>query len=131
LLGCQSQSGESRGRLPLLIRQASQLLIAGAGIEEFVKAWFWAECQPCGARTTSEKAFAAQTVKLSSMGGMLISLALAWLGALMGWDHGFEPEALCWGAACLTALVIAIAGIFSMHFELSGTANQHLQETPR
>jgi hypothetical protein len=65
------------------------------------------------------------------MGGMLIALALAWLGALMGWDHGFEREALCWGAACVTALGIAIAGIFSLRFELAGTPNQHLQETPR
>jgi hypothetical protein len=65
------------------------------------------------------------------MGGMLLSLALAWLGALMGWDHGFEPEALCWAAACFTALGIGIAGMFSMRFELTATANQHLQATPR
>jgi hypothetical protein len=64
-------------------------------------------------------------------GGIVIAAALAWLGVVMGWDHGFEPEALCWAAACFSALGIGIAGMFSMRFELTGTANQPLQATPR
>lgn len=83
-------------------------------------------CPGCGAKVIWSKRSWRMLV-----GGIVVSLALAWLGAVMGWDHGFEPEALCWGAACLTAIVIAAVGLFSMRFELAGTANQHLQATPR
>ena len=66
-----------------------------------------------------------------SFGGMLSALALLPLGIAMGWDHSFESGALCWAAAVLGALFVAGIGTFSMRFESVGSANQHLQPTPR
>jgi hypothetical protein len=64
-------------------------------------------------------------------GGMLITLALMPVGIVMGYDHSFAPEALCWAAATLAALSVAGIGTFRLRFEPGGAANQHLQATPR
>jgi hypothetical protein len=53
------------------------------------------------------------------------------VGIVMGWDHSFEPDALLWAALMLAALCDSAVGIFTLHFEAGGTANQHLQPTPR
>jgi hypothetical protein len=64
-----------------------------------------------------------------SFGGGLIALALIPAGIVMGWDHSFEPGALCWAAACLIALMVAGIGAVTMRFEVMGLASQSLQAT--
>jgi hypothetical protein len=64
-----------------------------------------------------------------SFGGGLIAMALIPVGIVMGWDHSFEPGAVCWAAACLIALIVAGIGAVRLRFELMGLANQSLQAT--
>ena len=64
-------------------------------------------------------------------GGMLIALALMPVGIVMGCDHSFAPEALCWAVVSLAALSVAGIGTFRLRFEPAGTANQHPQATLR
>ncbi len=67
----------------------------------------------------------------TAIGGATVALLMLPLGILMGWDHSFEPAALCWAALTLGALCVSAVGVFTLHFEPAGTANKHLQATPR
>jgi hypothetical protein len=64
-----------------------------------------------------------------TIAGMVIALSLMPVGIVMGWDHSFEPAALCWAALALLALLVSAIGCFTMRFESVGAANKTLQAT--
>jgi hypothetical protein len=64
-----------------------------------------------------------------SVYGFLGMALLAPAGIVMGWDHSFEPAALCWLALSLAGLVVTAVGTFTLRFEVFGGANQPLQAT--
>ncbi len=61
--------------------------------------------------------------------GILVSLALLPVGMLMGYDHSFAPEALCWTAVILAALGVAGIGTFRLRFEPDAATNKSLHAT--
>jgi hypothetical protein len=59
----------------------------------------------------------------------VVALCLMPVGIVMGWDHSFEPGALCWAALALFAIFVSALGCFTLSFEMVRSANKSLQPT--
>jgi len=66
-----------------------------------------------------------------AIGGMVVAFCLLPVGIVTGWDHSFEPAALCWGAVTLFSLFVSVFACFTLRLEVVESANKHLQPTPR
>jgi hypothetical protein len=64
-----------------------------------------------------------------TIGGSVMALCLLPVAIIMGWDHSFEPAALCWAALTLFSLSVSAFGCFTLRFEAVESANKTLQAT--
>jgi hypothetical protein len=65
---------------------------------------------------------------MANAGGWVL-LGLLVVMEMTGWDDPLQPESLCLMVPALLALVVMGIGVFSLGFELTGTANKALHAT--